>query len=465
ALSGRPPQPRPARRSAALAAVAACVGAVCLYIGGHMAAAGGTEGPSWGNLALILAGVLALVVGLLLASPPAIRLLAAGTKWLPVAGRLALSDLSRYRARSGSALAAISLVLAIAVTIIVTTTAAQATTAAGNLSDQQLLVRYEEVELPFVPDQADVDRVRPQVDRLAAELDGASVTELTAAFDPTSRQDPKMEGRFVVSLARRHGDGWQDVSAVYVATAQLLALYGSTLDDSVSGFLSTQSGELHLLGTGPRDRPRPSDAEWPEPERVTDLAPLTQTYSSLPGTFVTPAEMRSRHFTEVQTGTWLIQTDQPLTGDQLARAREIAAGAGLTIESRDRQQGLATLRTSATAAGMLVALGILAMTVGLVRSETGRDLRILTAAGARRTTRRTITATTAGGLAVLAVLLGTAAAYLGLVAGYAFDLHTLHRIPLVELVAIAIGVPLLATAVAWLVSGREPTDLGRQPME
>jgi hypothetical protein len=33
---------------------------------------------------------------------------------------------------------------------------------------------------------------------------------------------------------------------------------------------------------------------------------------------------------------------------------------------------LANLRTSATAAGMLVALGILAMTVGSVRSETGR---------------------------------------------------------------------------------------------
>ena len=464
ALSGRPPQPRPARRSAALAALAACLGAVCLYIGGHLAAEGGPGGPSWGNLVLIMAGVVVLVIGLVLASPPAIRLLAAGTKWLPVAARLALSDLSRYRARSGSALAAISLVLAIAVTIIVTTTAAQAATAAGNLSDQQLIVRYEDIDPPFVPDQAGVDRVRPQVDRLAAEFDGASVTELTAAFDPTSRQDPKLEGRFVLSLARQQGDGWQDVSPVYVATPQLLALYSRTLEDSASGFLSTATGDLHLLGVGP-GTDLPSDAEWPEPERVTDLAPLTATYSSLPGTFATPAEMRNRHLTEVQTGTWLIQTDQPLTGDQLARAREIAAGAGLTIESRDRQQGLATLRTTATTAGMLVALGILAMTVGLVRSETGGDLRVLTAAGARRVTRRTITATTAGGLAVLAVLLGTAAAYLGLVAAFGYDLHALHRIPVVELVTIAIGVPLVATVVAWLISGREPADLGRQPME
>jgi putative ABC transport system permease protein len=220
-----------------------------------------------------------------------------------------------------------------------------------------------------------------------------------------------------------------------------------------------------LLGVGPGGADLPSDAEWPEPERVSSLVPLPATYSSLPGTFVSSAEMRNRHLSEVSTGTWLIQADQPLTGDQLARAREIAADAGLTIESRDRQQGLATLRSSATAAGMLIALGILAMSVGLVRSETGRDLRVLTAAGARRATRRTITATTAGGLAVLAVLLGTAAAYLGLVAAFAFDLHTLHRIPIVELVAIAIGVPLVATVAGWLVSGREPAYLARQPME
>jgi len=464
ALSGRPPQPRPARRSAAIALVAAGLAVGCLFFGGDLATSEGNVELSWVNAVLILAGVVALVIALLLASPPAIRLLAAGTRWLPVAVRLALSDLSRYRARSGSALAAISLVLGIAVTIIVTTTAAQAAAAVGNLSDQQMLVRYEAAELPFVPKQADVDRVRPQVDGIAAELHGASVTELTAAFDPTSEQDPKLEGRFVVSFARPQGDGYQDVSPVYVASAPLLGLYGRALDDSASGFLSTDSGDLRILGVG-LGVDLPPDADRPEPERVPNLEPLTASYGSLPGTFVTPDELRDRHWTEVPTGTWLIQTSEPLTSDQLAAAREIAANAGLTIESRDRQHGLAMLRTSATAAGMLVALGILAMTVGLVRSESGRDLRILAAAGARRATRRTITAATAGGLALLAVLLGTAAAYLGLVAGFAHSLHALHRIPMIELVAIAIGVPLVATVAGWLLSGREPAYLARQPIE
>ena len=71
--------------------------------------------------------------------------------------------------------------------------------------------------------------------------------------------------------------------------------------------------------------------------------------------------------------------------------------------------GLGGLRAGATAVGVLVSLGIVAMTVGLVRSEAGRDLRILTATGATSRTRRTLTAATAGGLAFLGTGLGSPA--------------------------------------------------------
>ena len=56
---------------------------------------------------------------------------------------------------------------------------------------------------------------------------------------------------------------------------------------------------------------------------------------------------------------------------------------------------------------MLVALGVLAMTVGLIRSETAGDLRTLTATGASSATRRTLNAATAGALALLGGILGT----------------------------------------------------------
>ena len=101
------------------------------------------------------------------------------------------------------------------------------------------------------------------------------------------------------------------------------------------------------------------------------------------------------------------------------------------------------------------------MTVGLIRGESGRDLRTLTASGATSATRRTLTAATAGGLALLGAVLGTAGAYLALGAGYAHDIGQLRPVPVVEIVAVLVGLPLLATASGWLLAAREPDSLGR----
>ena len=64
----------------------------------------------------------------------------------------------------------------------------------------------------------------------------------------------------------------------------------------------------------------------------------------------------------------------------------------------------------ATALGIVIALGVLAASVGLIRSETARDLRTLTAAGASGATRRMITAATAAALGLLGAILGMAGA-------------------------------------------------------
>jgi hypothetical protein len=37
-------------------------------------------------------------------------------------------------------------------------------------------------------------------------------------------------------------------------------------------------------------------------------------------------------------------------------------------------------------------------------------------------------------------------------------------VPVVELVVIIVGTPLLAFGLGWLLAGREPSGLGRQPM-
>ena len=105
------------------------------------------------------------------------------------------------------------------------------------------------------------------------------------------------------------------------------------------------------------------------------------------------------------------------------------------------------------------------MTVGLIRSESAGDLRTLTATGATSRIRRTLTAATAGALALLGALLGVAGAYLALAATYFDDLGYLGRIPVLSLAVIVVGVPLTAAAAGWLLAGREPSTITRPAFE
>jgi len=174
--------------------------------------------------------------------------------------------------------------------------------------------------------------------------------------------------------------------------------------------------------------------------------------------------LRQEHWTQVQSG-WMIESARPLPAAQIAAARDVAAKAGLVIESRNTQGSLATIRTVATAAGALIALGVLAMAVGLIRAEAGGDVRTLTAIGATSTTRRTLTATTAGALALLGALLGSAAAYLALAAGHRSDIGVLSRVPVLDLAITLIGVPAAAALAGWVLAGRRPPSVTRQALD
>jgi putative ABC transport system permease protein len=141
----------------------------------------------------------------------------------------------------------------------------------------------------------------------------------------------------------------------------------------------------------------------------------------------------------------------------------------MTIETRNSVPGLSEIIDVATAFGIVLALGILAMAVGLIRSETASDLRTLAATGASGATRRTITAATAGGLGLLGAVLGTACGYVAAIgfsrANQLDGLSSLSSIPVANLLIILVGMPLFAAAAGWLLGGREPRAITRQPLE
>jgi putative ABC transport system permease protein len=450
ALSARPPRPKPARRSALAAGL--------LLVSGVASLASGIDSVhDRANPLLVVAGTVAIVLAIPLGSPLAIRAAAAGAGRAPVGIRLALRDLARHQARSGAALAAISLGLAIPIAIVIAATAAQHTAGQGNLSDRQLLFRLGDTE-PLVPEPspAELDRLEAEVDRFAAALDHPAVVGLQVAVNPADREGRNGQVlRPAVVLGKRIGASTvRDLGILYVATPELLGHVGlnpATIQPDAD-VLTSQTGELDLANlSGPVAPPRVQPIE-------------VGAYSSAPTSFITGNGLR-RHGWQPRPAGWLVEARTPLTSAQVARARHLAADAGMTVEARDHQTGLTAIRSGATAAGLLLALGILALTVGLIRGEAAGDLRTLTATGATASTRRTLTAATSGALALLGALLGAAGAYLALLAGYHNNLDALARVPVTHLAVTIVGLPLTAAAVGWLLAGREPSTLTRQPLE
>ena len=457
ALSARPPRPRPAHRPVLLAALMIVAGVACLGLGDQ------------NRPPLIIAGAVAMTLGILFISPLAIRALAAPGRRAPVAVRLALRDLARHQARSGAALAAISLALGITAAIIVSSAADKAAANAGNLPDTQILVWAGQSEGPNGPaitrrTPAQLRVLAAVVHQIAGSFPHSDVTALDMPVNPADKPQPggpgSPAGQPVASLGAPQGPATGGRGAtystisLYVATPAVLRYLG------ISPATIIPAADFLTAAPGPLVVTTPSTfAAVSHVQRIQ--AP---SFTSQPTSLITLGGLHRRGWTQIQSG-WLVQSGKPLTAAQLAAARDVAAKAGLIIEARNNQASLGTISAAATAAGALLALGVLAMTVGLIRTEAAGDLRTLTAAGATGSTRRTLTAVTAGALALLGALLGSAAAYLALAAGHLSDLGDLSRVPVLYLALTILGVPVAATLSGWILAGRQPPSIARQMLE
>ena len=462
ALSGRPPRPRPARNAAFAAAVLLAVGIGCLALSDR-------DRPP-----LIVAGIVATIIGCLLLGPPAIRVFSGLAGRVSVAPRLALRDLGRHQARSGAALAAVTLALGIAATVVVVTSAEHAKNAAEppNLSDRQIRAYTGPPELreePSILTAAQRERQAAAVRQLAAELDGATAIPLAKPFEPGERAMVIGDTRVRPALApakRITPKLYHPQAQLYIATPAVLRYVGidpATVDPGAD-FLADRSVDTDKLAL-PRFRRR-------EPFALTNVQRIEtggRLFGSAFGTttppmFITLDGLRRRGWAQIGAG-WLIESKRPLMSDQIADARRRAADAGLTLEAKRDDDAPTRAMALTTAAGALLALGILALTVGLIRSESAGDLRTLTATGATSRIRRRLTATTAGALALLGALLGVAGAYVVLLALYHDDLGYLSDVPILYLALALIGLPLAATTAGWLLAGREPPAIARTVIE
>jgi putative ABC transport system permease protein len=463
ALSGRPPRPRPARHSAIAAAALIPVGVASLALSNR------------DRSVLIVAGIAATILGCLLVGPLAIRIFSGLAGRVSIAPRLALRDLARYQARSGAALAAVTLALGIAAAVVVVASAEASKKAAEppTLSDRQIRVYLgpaDARELTPVDASARIPHLAASVRQLAAELDQATLIPLRSAVLPSASPFVVGDTRVIrpLELTRQVERMYSHEAWLYLATPTVLGYLGIDPATIAPGtdFLVDRSVPIHeLVIPTMTSREKLGDISVENVQRIEIGRHLFGSDSALrPPGFITLDGLRRQGWRQVPAG-WLVESTRPLTSDQIAEARDIAAQAGLSIEVEQKETADARIMAIATAAGAILALAILAMTVGLIRGESAGDLRTLTATGASARIRRTLTAATAGALALLGALLGISGAYVVLAATYHDDLGYLSDVPVLWLVLAVVGVPLAAAAAAWLLAGREPPAIARQVIE
>ena len=480
ALAGRPAPPRQIHRSLVPGVIALGIGFVMFSVSG---ASGNGGGVVW-----LVPGLIALIVGIILVSPFFLALLARIGGKSPVAIRLPLRDMARYRARSGSALSAISLGIMIAVIICAVAVARYANVfdyVGPNMAANELDVyappsgptfgpngqRGEHDASAEPPDAggrrarhrrrcrrdeprrarqsggrpAEPERERAAMGRTDLRGDTGPPAGLRhqAVVDPVQRRHPQLAagagGLGRAAHLRRWREGWQ----------------------RVPGPRRSVANQRQLLLTRCVSRPPGRPGGGP-----------TAHGTSAPNTVITESALHRLHLAgQNSLDGWMILTHSPITQAQLTSASSLAASADLSTESKNDAPTSAEIVNWATVFGIALALGVLAMSVGLIRSETASELRTLTATGASSRTRRTLTAVTAGGLAFLGALLGTVAAYVGLFGWFRTNKleggvsDIINHVPWSNLFLIVIAMPLVAAAVGWLLAGREPSAIANRPME
>ena len=476
ALSGHPPRAKAVHRSARAGLTTLAAGLVLLLLSGGTGAGGpGSR----------LIGLIATSAGMCLLAGICVTVLggAAGPR-SPVAVRIALRDLARYRARSGAALAAVSFAvfLAMLITLGASFRFSMALDWTGeNLTSSQLIVYMNAPSgganggPPGGPQrpraqtqpQTGLRGLQAQVTTLASQLRARPVLPLYTAAPAHPGPGPGTSATLVqVGTVRDNFSG-----TVYVATPALLAGYGIKQNE-----IGASTDILTM---------RPGLASEPDMQLTSCFSsavsgdicpaatisdPVVQTFGSLPSgtsapnTVLTMHAVQALHATMLLSG-WLVQAPKPLTAVQISSIRSAVAAAGGTLETKSGQLGLSQIADGATAAGMLIALGVLAMSVGLIRSESAGDLRTLAAAGASRRTRRAITSATAGALALLGASLGSAVAFAAIVAWAPTSLGgTFAHVPWADVLLILAGLPVAAAVAGWLLAGRQPPLISRQPM-
>jgi putative ABC transport system permease protein len=217
---------------------------------------GGTNnGNGSGGAPELLFGIVLLIPGLILLAPFFLSVTARLGRRAPIATRLALRDLARYRARSGSALAAISLGVLVAVIVMLAAASRYGNVfdyAGPNLASNQLALHANTPPPVGTIVHARTERSHPKgVERDGCDAAAAGRARRSQIAKGLSAQLIALETPNAQSRLGPRGVGSWD-GPIYVATPQLLRAFGITSSeiDPNADILSSRPGLSGVSGLG-----------------------------------------------------------------------------------------------------------------------------------------------------------------------------------------------------------------------
>ena len=384
ALASRTPPPRPPGNLARLGVVLFGAGAAAT-----------TWSMSQRQAMIIAAGLLMMILGVFLFIPALVSLVGRLANTLPLPGRQAARDASRHGRRTAAAIGAAIIALALPIA----------------LSSHLLSEESFERQTPLLGDNqllvGTTGSARSAAsEALARALDQALPSSTTAPFakatlDRTDR--PAGETVWANGLTHEDEPTMTRSSEVFVGDEDLLTAVGATR----GGEVLSQGKAVVLQGYEPVggvvDVDVPTEGKDGARLQAVAVSSPKVANESFPLIVISPATAETLGLKEI-TSEYIVAAPGAFSADDVARAKEVAERhPGFYVTSADDYlPPYALLRTFSAAASVAVALGLLAVVVGLVVAESRRSHQILVAIGSGPGMHKKIVASTAGLLALIA---------------------------------------------------------------
>ncbi len=452
ALAGRLPAPRRPGRLAAAGMVAVAVGGAITAVA---TPAGSTPG--------FVTGVSVMTVGFLVAIPMLVTWIGRLAGALPTIPRMATRDIARHGRRTGTALAAAVIALALPVGLSVITLSQEA------LDRRTIYLADDQLMIELVGRSAEWDPVAAE--DLHRAIPGSELAPLVPLVVTQERHGRSTERLLIV-----HGPEHVDANGSWWLGGQLVVGDATLLRvlHAEDGIGALEAGKV--VGIGPDSIDLGSatvdDATvtvfiGQREQRSMKSLPAaeagTTTYMAMSGIYVISATRAAELGFSPSTRSngyprSLLRAAAPLDDEQIDRAKDIAARhQGVSVRAaRDYDFGAGGARLLVTGIAMALALAIVFVIVALVGAESRRDQAILVAVGGEPRIRRAVAGTRA---LVTAALAGLLAVPVGFVPAVVFRMAQARGYPIVFPLTttgfVLVATPLVAGICAALVS-RQP---------